>query len=81
MKQKLFYKSANLSVSETTVKIGEMVLPLRQIAFMNVTQQPTTIYWIIFIASALGAIGAALSAYDNGHSIQLTIFYLEYLLR
>ncbi|WP_046901582.1 DUF6232 family protein [Gluconobacter oxydans] len=66
MKQKLFYKSASLSVSETTVKIGEMVLPLRQVAFMNVTQQPTTIYWIVFVASALVAIGTALSGYDNG---------------
>ena len=66
MKQKTFHTQGNFSVSETTVKIGEMTFPLRQVAYMNVTQQPTSLAWIVFMASCLAAVGFALSGYNNG---------------
>jgi len=66
MKQKIFYTQGDFSVSETTVKIGEMIFPLRQVAYMNVTQQPTSLAWMIFIIGCLFAGGSILSCYDNG---------------
>lgn len=66
MKQRVFHTQGNFSVSETTVKIGEMIFPLRQVAYMNVTQQPTSLAWMVFVIGSIFAGGSILSCYDNG---------------
>mgnify|MGYP004711951473 CR=1 FL=1 len=66
MKQRIFFKQGLISISETTAKFDEIVIPLRQISFINVTQQPTGIFWALFCFCALSIIGTAISGYDNG---------------
>ena len=66
MKQRVFFKRGSISISETVVKFDEIVIPLRQVSFMNITQQPTGLFWMIFIFCAISIIGTAMSGYDNG---------------
>ncbi|MBS1093847.1 DUF6232 family protein [Gluconobacter wancherniae] len=66
MKQRVFFKRGSISISETVVKFDEIVIPLRQVSFMNITQQPTGLFWMIFIICAISIIGTAMSGYDNG---------------
>lgn len=66
MKQRVFHTQGNFSVSETTVKIGEMIFPLRHVAYMNVTQQPTSVAWTVFLIGCIFSGVLMLFCYDNG---------------